>query len=151
MSLSLLQRTSLSTGFAIAALIYVTGCPKRHSAVEDAGSPPPPQPSTPEVTELRPITEDAGSDGAAVDAAMAKKPSGAGTYNANQQKIRQCCNAMRTQAKQLGPSPEANQLVGFATYCDTLALQVGPQGTAPEFNQLRQLLKSITLPSGCQF
>jgi hypothetical protein len=33
----------------------------------------------------------------------------------------------------------------------SVAVQAGPLGTAPEFNQLRQLLKSITLPSGGQF
>jgi hypothetical protein len=143
--------TLLSATLALAIAALPTGCQKKQAAVQDASPPSVAPASTPEVTELRPLTEDAGSDAAAVDAAIAKKPSGAGTYNANQQKIRQCCNAMRTQAKQLGPSPEANQLVGFATYCDTLAVQVGPQGTAPEFNQLRQLLKSITLPSGCQF
>lgn len=130
---------------------FPTGCQKKQAALQDAAPPSAPPANTPEVTELRPLTEDAGDDGGAVDAAIAKKPSGAGAFNANQQKIRQCCNAMRTQAKQLGPSPEANQLIGFATYCDTLAVQVGPQGTAPEFNQLRQLLKSVTLPSGCQF
>jgi hypothetical protein len=58
---------------------------------------------------------------------------------------------MRAQAKQLGSSPEAFQINAFAGQCDVFAAQVGPQGTAPELAQLRQLLKSIKLPSACQF
>jgi hypothetical protein len=129
--------------------ILVLACPKKPPpAVEDAAPPPPPAP-TPSVTELAPIGEDAGDD-AAAEAAAPKKWTGP-AYNGNQLRIKECCNAMRAQAKQMGPSsPEGFQLNALATQCDLVAAQVGPQGTAPEFNQLRQMLKSIKLPVACQ-
>jgi hypothetical protein len=58
---------------------------------------------------------------------------------------------MRAQAKQLGQSPEAFQINAAAAQCDVFAKQVGPGGTAPEFAQLRAILKSVQLPSACQF
>ncbi len=65
-------------------------------------------------------------------------------------KIKACCNAMRAQAKAMGGSPEAFQINALAAQCDMFATQVGPAGNAPELNQLRQILKSLTLPSACQ-
>jgi hypothetical protein len=129
--------------------VLVLACPKKPPpAVEDASPPPAPAP-TPSVTELSPVTEDAGED-AAAEAAAPKKWTGP-AYNGNQLRIKECCNAMRAQAKQMGPSsPEGFQLNALATQCDLFAAQVGPQGTAPEFNQLRQMLKSIKLPVACQ-
>jgi hypothetical protein len=122
------------------------GCPKKAPpAVEDAGAPPPA--STPEVTELAPLTEEAGVD---AEAGAPKKWTGPG-MNGNQLKIKACCNAMRAQAKQMGSSPEAFQVTSVAAMCDSLAAQVGPQGNAPEFNQVREMLKSVKLPSACQF
>ncbi len=80
-----------------------------------------------------------------------KKPSGGGGgYNTNQLKIKECCNAMRAQAKSLGSSPEGFQINALAAQCDMFATQVGPAGNAPELNQLRQILKSVKLPSACQ-
>jgi hypothetical protein len=114
--------------------------------VQDAEAPPPPD--TPDVTELAPLTEDAGEDADAAEAG--KKWSGPG-YNSNQLKIKACCNAMRAQAKQMGSSPEAFQINAVAAQCDVFAAQVGPQGTAPELAQLRAILKSVKLPAGCQF
>src|SRR5207237_5734129 len=111
-------------------------------------SPPPPPPSA-SVTELAPITEDAGED-AAAEAAAPKKWTGP-AMNTNQLRIKECCSAMRAQAKTMGPSsPEGFQLNALAAQCDLIAAQVGPLGTAPEFNQLRQMLKSIKLPVACQ-
>jgi hypothetical protein len=50
----------------------------------------------------------------------------------------------------MGSSPEAFQINALAAQCDMFATQVGPAGNAPELNQLRQVLKSLTLPSACQ-
>ena len=80
----------------------------------------------------------------------AGKKLGGGGYNGNQLKIKACCNAMRAQAKQMGASPEAFQINALAAQCDMFVTQVGPQGNAPELNQLREILKSIKLPSACQ-
>jgi len=114
----------------------------------DAEAPPPPA-STPSVTELAPLTDDGGPDADAAEAGP--KRSGGGGYNGNQLKIKECCNAMRAQAKAMGNSPEAFQITSVAGMCDNLVTQVGPQGNAPEFAQLRAMLKSIKLPSACQF
>jgi hypothetical protein len=125
------------------------GCPKKPAPVEEpkpeAAAPAP----TPEVTELAPLVDEAGVAG--FDAGPKKMAGGGGGANANQLKIKQCCSAMRAQAKQLGASPEANQLTAFAMQCDMIATQVGPTGSAPEFNQLRAVLKSLKLPAACQF
>jgi hypothetical protein len=126
------------------------GCPKKpQPAVEDAGAAPPPA-STPEVAELAPLTDDGGAD---ADAAPPKKwtGGGGGGSTANQLKVKACCNAMREQAKKMGSSPEAFQVTALAAQCDGVAVQIGSQGNAPEFNQLRQILKSIKLPAACQF
>ena len=58
---------------------------------------------------------------------------------------------MRTESTKLGSSPEAFQITALAAQCDALAVQIGSQGNAPEFNQLRQILKSIKLPAACNF
>jgi len=127
------------------------GCPKKAPpAVEDAGIAPPPA-STPAITELAPLSDDGGTD-ASADGGPRKWTGGAGgPSSANQLKVKACCNAMRAQAKQLGSSPEAFQMTALAATCDGVATQIGPQGNAPEFNQLRQMLKSIKLPAACQF
>ena len=124
------------------------GCPKKPppAPVEDAEPPPA---ATPSITELAPLTDTADASDGAVEAA-AKKWTGP-AVNPNQAKISACCNAMRAQAKQLGQSPEAFQINAAAAQCDVFAKQVGPQGTAPEFAQLRGILKSVKLPSACQF
>jgi hypothetical protein len=129
------------------ALTTLTGCPKKEPPpppVPEAASPPA---STPEVTELAPLTDEAGSD---AEAGAPKKWTGPG-MSANQLKIKACCNAMRTQAKAMGSSPEAFQVNSAAVMCDTVAAQVGASGTAPEFAQIRAMLKSIQLPAACSF
>jgi hypothetical protein len=128
----------------------VAGCPKKEApVVQEAGPPPTPEPSAPQVTELAPIEDDSGP---ATDAASeaGKKWSGGG-YNANQLKIKGCCNAIRTEAKTLGSSPEAFQLNALSLQCDAFAAQMGAQGSAPELNQLRQILKTAKVPLACQF
>jgi hypothetical protein len=90
-------------------------------------------------------------DAGDVDASDAAAKRWAGPpVNPNQQKLQACCNAMRAQAKALGSSPEANQLIGAAATCDTFVKQVGPAGSAPELAALRGLLKSVKLPVACQ-
>lgn len=100
--------------------------------------------------ELAPLIEDAGPDVDASDAAV-KKPTGSG-MNVNQSRAKQCCNALRAQAKQLGASPEAAQIQAFAATCDGLAAQLGPNAgpQAPELAPLRAMLQGKTLPAVCQ-
>jgi hypothetical protein len=149
MTRSLFRRRLVFLAFSTFLPVLVLGCPKKEPAVEDAGAPPPPPASTPTVTELAPLSDDGGPDADAAPEA-GKKPSGGGGYNANQLKIKECCNAMRAQAKALGSSPEGFQINALAAQCDMFATQVGPAGNAPELNQLRQILKSVKLPSACQ-
>jgi hypothetical protein len=129
--------------------LLVMGCPKKAvPPVEDAEPPPPA--SAPTVTELAPLTDIADAGDAAAEAGPKKWTGPA--LNPNQMKIAACCNGMRTQAKTVGlQSPEGFQLNAAAAQCDVFAKQVGPQGTAPEFAQIRQLLKTVKLPSACQF
>jgi hypothetical protein len=129
--------------------LALAACPKKPPpmAVEDAAPPPA---STPSVVELAPLTEEAGTEDAAAEAGP-KKVSGP-PVNQNQLRISACCNAMRAQAKQLGASsPEGFQINAAAVQCDLFAKQVGPAGTAPEFAQVRQMLKSLKLPAACNF
>ncbi len=92
------------------------------------------------------IIDDAGD---AAPEAEAPKPRGNGApWNANAAHVRQCCNAIRHQAKNLGVSPEATIMMGIAIQCDMVAAQVGG-GAAPEFAQVRQMLKGRTLPAAC--
>ncbi|MDP9037119.1 MAG: hypothetical protein M3O50_20160 [Myxococcota bacterium] len=138
----------MCAAFSLCLPTLVMGCPKKQPVVElDAGGAPAPPAS---VTELAPLVDDAGDDAAEAAADSGRKWTGPG-MTSNQLKIQVCCNAMRAQAKQIGPSsPEGFQLNAVAAQCDQMAKQIGPLGTAPEFNQLRQLLKSVKLPSACQ-
>jgi hypothetical protein len=131
-------------------VVLLLGCPKKAPApaVEDAG--PPAATSAPTVTELVPLNETPDASDAAAEAAP-KKWTGS-SLTPNQMKIAACCAGMRTQAKTMGlQSPEGFQLNAAATQCDMFTKQVGPQATAPEFAQIRQLLKSVKLPAACQF
>jgi len=111
--------------------------------------PPPPVIETPPApvetapVELAPLVEDAGADADASDGAV-KKATGGGSTAAS--RMKQCCNALRTQAKNLGPSPEAAQLQTIATVCDQAA-----SGTAPEFAPLKSLMAGKNVPPVCQF
>ena len=148
MTRSPIRRTLTFLAFTTFVPVLVMGCPKKEPMVEDAAPPAPA--STPTVTELVPLADDGGPDADAEPEAGKKPHGGGGGYNANQLKIKACCNAMRAQAKQMPGSPEAFQINALAAQCDSFATQVGPAGNAPELNQLRQILKSLTLPSACQ-
>jgi hypothetical protein len=131
-------------------LMLLLGCPKKAPApaVEDAGLLT--AASAPTVTELAPLDETPDAGDAAAEAAV-KKWTGP-SLTPNQMKIEACCAGMRTQAKTMGlQSPEGFQINAAATQCDMFAKQVGPQASAPEFAQIRQLLKSVKLPAACQF
>jgi hypothetical protein len=144
------RRRLRTFGLILSLPILVMGCPKKPPtpAIEDAGAPPPA--TTPTVTELAPLTEEAGAEDAAPETGP-KKWTGPG-LTANQLKLAACCGAMRTQAKAVGASsPEGFQLNAAAVYCDSVVKQVGPAGTAPEFAQVRAMLKSVKLPAACQF
>lgn len=127
----------------------ILGCPKKPVEVVDAGAPVAVEIDA-APTLLAPLDEDAGFD-AGPDAAV-KKPGGGTGLNTNQTRAKQCCNALRAQAKALGNSPEAAQLVGIASMCDGVALQVGPTkgGSAPELAPLRAMLAGKTVPPLCQ-
>ncbi len=140
-------RNATFVALALAFPCALLGCPKKEPPVVDAGAPA--AADTPDVVLLQALTDDGGDEGEA-EAAPPKKWTGPAT-NPNQQKIQACCNAMRAQAKQIGNSPEAFQITAFAVQCDTFAKQVGPAGNAPEFNQIRQMLKSVKLPAACSF
>jgi hypothetical protein len=125
---------------------FALGCPKK--------PPPPPEleaAAEPEVidagvTQLEPLDEDSGPE--AGPPAPPPRGGTAGGGGTNAARIRQCCNGMRKQATGLGPSPEANILVGLAVQCDLIAAQAAG-GTAPEFGVLRQMLSGRTLPAAC--
>jgi hypothetical protein len=145
-------RSLAALAFSMFVAALVAGCSKKEAPVpQEAGPPPAPEPSAPQVTELAPIEDDSGPPGDAAPEA-GKKWGGGGGYNANQLKIKGCCNAIRTEAKALGPSsPEAFQLNALSLQCDAFAAQMGAQGSAPELNQLRQILKTAKVPLACQF
>ena len=142
-----LRRRLAWLGAAMSISLLAAGCPNRAppAPVEEAAAPAP----TPSVLDLAPLTDTGDAGDAAVEAS-AKKWTGPAA-NPNQAKISACCTAMRAQAKQLGQSPEAFQINALSAQCDLFAKQVGPAGTAPELAQLRQILKSVNLPSACQF
>jgi hypothetical protein len=139
------MRTVLSVAFVC---VVVAACNKPQvAAVFDAGPPPAAVDAAP--VQLAPISDDAGST---VDAAVAvvKHTGGPGLTN-NQARAKQCCNALRAEAKGLGASPEANMLTSFAAQCDMVAMQMGPTsgGQAPEFAAIRTLLKGHNIPGVC--
>jgi hypothetical protein len=139
----------LSLPFALfgVAAFGCQACEKKPPPVIDAGAPPPPVPTDTTPVVLTPLDDslDSGSD------APAPKPRGNYTpTNTNAARIKACCNAMRTQAKGMGSSPEANLVLQAATACDMVALQATATGTAPEFAQVRTMLKGRVLPNACQ-
>ena len=139
------RRLLLALLLACGVPLVAAGCQscRNQTKVGEDAAPPPPPPQ-PDVIDLAP--EDAGVD--APDANEAGKRAGP-PVNPNQRRLEQCCAAIAAQAKQLGSSPEAFQLSAIAGQCYAIAKQVGPQGNAPEFAQVRQLLAGKTLPGGC--
>ena len=146
------SRTILLLAVTVAAPGLLMGCPKKAPpAVVDAEAVAPPPASTAEIVELAPMIDDGGAEAGAGGATKKWTGGAGGAGSANQVKVKACCNAMRDQAKKMGSSPEAFQITAIAAQCDNVAVQIGSQGNAPEFNQLRQILKSVKLPAACQF
>jgi hypothetical protein len=144
-----LRRALVILSFTSVFPLMAVACKKPPPAVVDAGPPPVEVDAAPAV--LTALDEDAGEDAADAHDGAPAKHAGSG-LNTNQLRAKQCCAALRSQAKTLGASPEANMLIGFAATCDTLAVQVGPTagGQAPEFAPLRQMLKGHNIPAVCQ-
>jgi hypothetical protein len=142
------RRAVMMLAFTGLLPVILVGCPKK---------PPPPAAEVPDTapapevdsgpTVITPLDEeDAGDD---ADAGPPKKHYGGQPSNGNAAAIKQCCAAMRAQAKSLGTSPEANQLVSAAQICDTFAI-AATSGNAPEFAMVRNALKGHQLPTACQ-
>jgi hypothetical protein len=145
-----MNRHRIVLGATLATLpLLLLGCPKKETPVVVVDSGPPPAVIDAALTELKPLDElDAGAD---ADADAGKKATGTG-LTTSQLRAKQCCNALRTQAKALGNSPESAQLLGLAATCDTIAMNLGPTkgGSAPELEPLRQIFKGkTTLPPLC--
>jgi hypothetical protein len=138
-------RRSLFAFAIFSAMPLLVACPKKETPPPEAGPPPPPTDTTPTV--LTPLTDDdAGADADAE--AGPKKPTGPGV-NPNVARLKQCCGALRAQAKALGASPEAGMLIGAAAQCDGLASQAGASGSAPELNVIKGLLGGRNVPPVC--
>ncbi len=129
-----------SLGFL--ALLSIAAC-DRHKPVPVVDAAPPPPPPSDTVTNIAPVTDDDAGQDAGQDAGH--KPGG--FVDPKVAHIKQCCNALRAQAKALGPSPEAGLFIGAASQCDGVAAQAGAKGTAPELAFLRTLR---TVPPLCQ-
>lgn len=135
---------------ALALLIACQACKKETpvTVIVDSGPPPPEVDAA--LAEIPVLDQlDAGSDVDANDAAH--KPTGPG-LTTSQLRAKQCCTALRGQAKSLGASPEGAQLLQLATMCDTIAMNLGPSkgAQAPELEPIRQILKGkATLPPLC--
>jgi hypothetical protein len=78
-----------------------------------------------------------------------KGAGGGGGGGGNVGRLGQCCAALASQAKTLGPSPEAGLLTQAAAQCQAMVAQAGPSGTAPELGVLRSLLAGRNLPAIC--
>lgn len=139
--------------FALVVLVAATSaftfscssCKKPPPPAEEAG-PPEPEVVDAGVTQLEPLDEDSGPE-----TGPAAPPGHGGGHpgvGGNAAKIKQCCNAMRKQAAGMGPSPEANLVIGLAAQCDLIAAQAAG-GTAPEFGAFRQMITGRTLPAAC--
>ena len=140
------HRALITLAFTGVLPMILLGCPKK---------PPPPPPDLPDTapaevdsgpTVITPLDEEDAGD--AAEAGAPKKRYGQAP-NGNATAIKQCCNAMRAQAKSLGTSPEANQILSVALLCDTFAV-AATSGNAPEFAMVRNALKGHQLPTACQ-
>ncbi len=123
-----------------------SSCGKKPVPVADEAAPPEPEVLDAGVTQLEPLDEDSGPE--AGPPAPPGRGGGTGGGGGNAARIKQCCNAMRKQASGMGPSPEANIVIGLAAQCDLIAAQAAG-GTAPEFGAFRQMITGRTLPSAC--
>lgn len=112
--------------------------------VFEAGPAPTPVETAPPV-QLEPEIVDAGEP----DADAAPKKYTGPAYNANAARIRQCCNAITSQAKTLGASPEAATLLGVAMQCNAAAVALSTNPNAPELAMLKGALAGKNVPALC--
>ena len=63
-------------------------------------------------------------------------------------RVRQCCHAIRKQAKGLGSTPDGAALMNVAARCD-MAVSQTASGQAPNFTPVRQMLRGRLLPAAC--
>jgi hypothetical protein len=138
-------RTLPLAALVVGVSLFTLGCPKKPPpppAEVDAGEP---EVVDAGVTQLEPLEDDAGPE---TGPAGPVRHGGGGGGGANAARIKQCCNAMRKQATNMGASPEANIVIGLAAQCDLVAAQAAG-GTAPEFGAFRQMISGRTLPAAC--
>ncbi len=143
-----IPRTLLALALASLLPLALAGCPKKEVAATPDAAPAPT--ATQAETILAPLEDDAGDE---ADAADASKPKWKGPgMSATQLHARQCCDAIRKQARTMGTAPEAAQLSAAAAMCDQAAMSLGPTvgAQAPEFAQLRAMMQGKTLPPVCQ-
>jgi len=145
-TMRLVTTAALALFLPLVASAGCSSCSKKSAAVPEEAAADEPETVDAGVTQLEPLDEDSGPD--AAPPAAPRKGGGAPSGGGNAGKIRQCCAAMRKQAQGMGPSPEANIVMGLAAQCDIVAAQaVG--GSAPEFGAFRQMLAGRTLPAAC--
>jgi hypothetical protein len=139
-------RTLSVFSFLVAAPLFTLGCPKKAPPPAEVEAAAEPTVIDAGVTQLEPLEEDSGPETG--PSAPVARGGGGGGGGTNAARIKQCCNGMRKQATGLGPSPEANILLGLAVQCDLIAAQAAG-GTAPEFGAFRQMISGRTLPAAC--
>jgi hypothetical protein len=125
--------------------ILAPGCDKKPPPAPVEAPTPPPPPADTAPVDLKPLDD---APDAAGDVAAPKPRGNYAPVNTNAARIKQCCNALRNKAKALGTAPEAAYITGVAVQCDVFAAQIGG-GTAPEFAQIRAMLKGQTIPAAC--
>lgn len=133
------------TLFALAifsAMPLLVACPKKETPQPPEAAPPPPVEEA-STTNLVPMEEDAGED-TGVDAGKPKYTGPA--VNTNVARLKQCCTALKNQAKQQGNPPEFGAAIQS---CDNMVASLGPNGNAPELGALKGLLAGKTLPPVC--
>ncbi len=83
-------------------------------------------------------------------AAIQDTPTAGVPQNANLEKLKACCNALATQGKGLGSSPEGMTMITMSQQCLAIVAQAGPKGTAPELGPIRGYLNGASVPAVCK-
>lgn len=83
-------------------------------------------------------------------AAIEDKPTAGKPTNTNVERLKQCCNALITQGKGMGATPEGMTMVTYGQQCLALVAQAGPSGNAPELAALRPYLQGGNIPAICK-
>jgi hypothetical protein len=83
-------------------------------------------------------------------AAIQDTPTAGVPTNGNLERLKQCCNALATQGKSLGASPEGLTMISASQQCLAIVAQAGPKGTAPELGPIRGYLQGANVPAVCK-